>query len=330
MLILHSWGVSVIGQLYSVQYKGIFGALDKGQTYTCDKARPLSQVCGVEPNTSLRYEVVGPPHHHHIITTSSLYSYVGACIGQTEHVWIHVHLFGGPGKIHMQSSLIRISFNLSYFPFWLLNKATSLPSLSNLLSPASNTLLSRRAVSRRTERAQGSLWGAGVNGILDFKYTNDRGNKDLQCIHPLFLGILLRMCLFLLGLHHLFLCKASDHPLSKSESEASRACLRYIYIVISWRTSCLVILFLGNIPEMVPTSLSAALISASAGVIVGIVRYLCLINPFLTDSDASCIAHVYLMTLVVLTCVPYVVATGCVWHPCLSDPRVEICFNLAA
>ncbi len=46
-----------------------------------------------------------------------------------------MHLFGGPGEIHMHSSLIRISFKLSWFPFWLLDKATSLPSLSNLWFP---------------------------------------------------------------------------------------------------------------------------------------------------------------------------------------------------
>jgi hypothetical protein len=49
----------------------------------------------------------------HIITTSSLHSYIGVCIGQTKHVRIHVHLFGGPGEIYMHLSLIRISFKLS-------------------------------------------------------------------------------------------------------------------------------------------------------------------------------------------------------------------------
>jgi hypothetical protein len=34
----------VVGRLYSVQYKSIFGAPDKVRRDTCDKARPLSQV----------------------------------------------------------------------------------------------------------------------------------------------------------------------------------------------------------------------------------------------------------------------------------------------
>jgi hypothetical protein len=58
---------SVVGQLYSIQYKTIFGAPDQVRCYTCDEARPLSQVWGVEPTTSLGYEVAEPPHHHHII-----------------------------------------------------------------------------------------------------------------------------------------------------------------------------------------------------------------------------------------------------------------------
>ncbi len=60
-------GVAVVGRLYSVQYKSIFGAPDKVRHDKCDKARPLSQVWGVEPNTSSGYEVAEPPHHHHII-----------------------------------------------------------------------------------------------------------------------------------------------------------------------------------------------------------------------------------------------------------------------
>ncbi len=60
-------GASVVGQLYSVQYKRIFGAPDKVRRDTCDKARPLSQVWGVEPYTSSGYELAEPPHHHHII-----------------------------------------------------------------------------------------------------------------------------------------------------------------------------------------------------------------------------------------------------------------------
>jgi hypothetical protein len=34
----------VVGRLYSVQYKSIFGAPNKVRCDTCDKARPLSQV----------------------------------------------------------------------------------------------------------------------------------------------------------------------------------------------------------------------------------------------------------------------------------------------
>ncbi len=60
-------GASVVGWLYSVQYKSIFGAPDKVQRDMCDKARPLSQVWGVEPNISLGYEVAEPPHHYQII-----------------------------------------------------------------------------------------------------------------------------------------------------------------------------------------------------------------------------------------------------------------------
>jgi hypothetical protein len=62
--ILHG---AVVGRLYSVQYKSIFGVPDKVRQDMCDKARPLSQVLGVEPNTSLGNEVAEPPHHHQII-----------------------------------------------------------------------------------------------------------------------------------------------------------------------------------------------------------------------------------------------------------------------
>ncbi len=60
-------GASVVGRLYSVQYKSIFGAPDKVRCNMCDKVRLLSQVWGAEPNTSLGYEVAEPPHHHQII-----------------------------------------------------------------------------------------------------------------------------------------------------------------------------------------------------------------------------------------------------------------------
>ncbi len=57
----------VVGRLYSVQNKSIFGAPDKVRRYTCEQARPLSQVWGVDPNTSLGYELAKPTHQHHII-----------------------------------------------------------------------------------------------------------------------------------------------------------------------------------------------------------------------------------------------------------------------
>ncbi len=60
-------GSTEIGCLYSIQYKSIFGAPDKVRCDTCDNARPLSQVWGIEPNTSLGYELAEPTHHHHII-----------------------------------------------------------------------------------------------------------------------------------------------------------------------------------------------------------------------------------------------------------------------
>ncbi len=40
-----------------------FWCADKVRRDTCDMARPLSQVWGVEPNTSLRYEVAEHPRH---------------------------------------------------------------------------------------------------------------------------------------------------------------------------------------------------------------------------------------------------------------------------
>jgi hypothetical protein len=52
---------------------------------------------------------------HHIITTSSLYSYLGG-------LYRHVHLFGGPDKIHMHSSLIRITTTSHDFLFGYLTK----------------------------------------------------------------------------------------------------------------------------------------------------------------------------------------------------------------
>jgi hypothetical protein len=67
LLVIFPLSPFVVGRLYSVQYKSIFGAPDKVRSNTCDKARPLSQVLGVEPNTSPGYEVAEPPYHHQII-----------------------------------------------------------------------------------------------------------------------------------------------------------------------------------------------------------------------------------------------------------------------
>ena len=53
------------------------------------------------------------------------------------------------------------------------------------------------------------------------------------------------------------------------------------YISISCSTASAVTLFFGMIPLMVSTRLSAALIRASAGVKLGIVKYLCLKNTVL-------------------------------------------------
>ncbi len=60
-------GPSAVGQLYSVQYKSIFGAPDKVRCNMGDQARPLSQVWGVEPNASSGYELAEPTHHLHLI-----------------------------------------------------------------------------------------------------------------------------------------------------------------------------------------------------------------------------------------------------------------------
>ncbi len=60
-------GASVVGRLYSVQYKSIFGVPDKVSCNTGDQARPLSQIWGVEPNTSSGYELAKPTHHLHLI-----------------------------------------------------------------------------------------------------------------------------------------------------------------------------------------------------------------------------------------------------------------------
>ncbi len=57
----------VVGRLYSVQYKSIFGAPDKVRRDLGDQARPLSQAQGNEPNTSLGYELARPTHHLHLI-----------------------------------------------------------------------------------------------------------------------------------------------------------------------------------------------------------------------------------------------------------------------
>ncbi len=101
-------GESVVSQLYPIPYKDTFGMPDQGQ---------MLHVCrGQTVESGLRWwahhiiriwggrSATSSPHHH---LDAGLHS----CI-QTQHVRIHVHLFGGPDEIHMHSSLIRISFQL--------------------------------------------------------------------------------------------------------------------------------------------------------------------------------------------------------------------------
>ncbi len=86
-------GASVVGRLYSIQYKSIFGVPDKVRHDTCDKAKPLSQVWGVEPNTSSGYELAEPTHHHHII--AGMQDYIPMKVfgtEQTKHVRSNGHL----------------------------------------------------------------------------------------------------------------------------------------------------------------------------------------------------------------------------------------------
>ncbi len=85
----------VIGRLYSIQYKNIFGVPNKVRLYTCDEARLLSQVWGVEPNTSSGYEVAEPPHHHH--TIAGMQHCIPTLVfgtGQTKHVKTNGNLHG--------------------------------------------------------------------------------------------------------------------------------------------------------------------------------------------------------------------------------------------
>ncbi len=91
-----------------------------------------SEVVSLTPHWDMRWQV------HHIITTSSLHSYVGASFGKTEHIRIHVHLFDGPGKIHMHSSLIRISSKSHKIHFG----ATTQPLFSSLDSHSSQVRIS--------------------------------------------------------------------------------------------------------------------------------------------------------------------------------------------
>ncbi len=58
----------VVGQLYSIQYKSIFGMPDKVRRNMCDKARPLvrSEVLSPTPQWDMRWQ------SHYIITTSPL------------------------------------------------------------------------------------------------------------------------------------------------------------------------------------------------------------------------------------------------------------------
>jgi hypothetical protein len=75
---------------------------------------------------------------HHIITTLSLHSYVGARYWADQHVRIHVHLLGDPGKIHMHLGWIRISSKSHKIHF----DATTQPLFLSLDSHSSQVVIS--------------------------------------------------------------------------------------------------------------------------------------------------------------------------------------------
>ena len=111
-----------------------------------------------------------------------------------------------------------------------------------------------------------------VAWLLEIEDTEVWGHVDLCCGHPLFVGVLLVDCNFLLGLHPLCLCKASEHPLSRLGVGGGIKCLLAV--------DCHELQYgvLGDAVLWHHTRDCVHKIVCSAGVMVGIVRYLCLKN----------------------------------------------------
>ncbi len=103
---------------------------------------------------------------------AGLHSYVGVQYQTDRHVTIHVHLFGDPGKIHIHSSLARISFNSYKIHFGILCKPFFPSFNSRFCSPENSTLIPRCAASRLSKRPtalqhgkhlmQRDLWWGGL------------------------------------------------------------------------------------------------------------------------------------------------------------------------
>ena len=98
-------------------------------------------------------------------------------------------------------------------------------------------------------------------------------------------------------------------------------------IAISCVMASSVTVVLGMFPPMASTSLSAARSKATSGVIVGIVRYLCLKN---TVSQTLRCRDVDLMASVMFVRVADVVAAHCVRCPRLADSGVKVGLDPAA
>jgi hypothetical protein len=71
-------------------------------------------------------------------------------------------------------------------------------------------------------------------------------------------------------------------------------------IAMSCVVASSVILFWGMVPAIASTSLSASKMRAMLGVIVGIVRYLCLKKHRIADAIAAGVGDVNLMALIML------------------------------